>query len=214
MSGFFGTGSADVVATWVAAAATIVVLGGMFGEKRLFAWSQHLFAGLATGLLGLLVVSEVLVPRLLVPLAEDPLGRPALWAGLVLVGLAAGVPWLPRPIAVAPLSIAIGGLAAFALGGAVVGTLLPQTGAAMPPADAAPATMTVAVVSSAITVLVLIGFLRGRPRGRLWGPATGAGRWLLVVGIGGWLGYLLLSRLVLMVDRIGFLLGEWLGLGG
>ena len=42
--------------------------------------------------------------------------------------------------------------------------------------------------------------------------AAGAGRWLLIGGIGGWLGFLILSRLILLVDRIGFLLGDWLGL--
>ena len=37
-------------------------------------------------------------------------------------------------------------------------------------------------------------------------------RWLMLAGIGGWLGYLLLSRLVLLIDRLAFLLGDWLGL--
>ena len=34
----------------------------------------------------------------------------------------------------------------------------------------------------------------------------------MLAGIGGWLGYLLLSRLVLLIDRLAFLLGDWLGL--
>ena len=42
--------------------------------------------------------------------------------------------------------------------------------------------------------------------------AAGAGRWLLIGGIGGWLGFLIVSRLILLVDRVGFLLGDWLGL--
>jgi hypothetical protein len=42
--------------------------------------------------------------------------------------------------------------------------------------------------------------------------AAGAGRWLLVAGIGGWLGYLIFSRLLLLLDRLGFLLGDLLGL--
>jgi len=74
----------------------------------------------------------------------------------------------------------------------------------------------VATVASAaaavVTGLVVIGFLHGSPRGRiLTGAATG-GRWLMLAGIGGWLGYLLLSRLVILIDRLAFLLGDWLGL--
>ncbi|HEX2844605.1 MAG TPA: hypothetical protein VHP64_05095, partial [Candidatus Limnocylindria bacterium] len=72
MNGFFGTETADLVATWVAAIVTLVVLGGLLGERRVFGWSQHLLAGLATGFLALLAITEVIAPRLLEPLLADP----------------------------------------------------------------------------------------------------------------------------------------------
>jgi hypothetical protein len=211
VSGFFGTETADVIATWVAALVTLVVLGGLLGERRVFGWSQHLLAGLATGFLALLVIHEVIVPRLAEPLAANP-GRGELWLGLGLVGAAAAAPWLPRIVAALPISVAIGSLAAFALGGAVIGTILPQLSAAV----ARPGSGidgVVSVAAAGITVLVLLAFLRGVPRGRLGGAMATSGRWLLVAGLGGWLGYLLLSRLVLMLDRLSFLLGDWLGIG-
>ncbi len=214
MTGFFGSGPADVVATWVAALGTLVVLGGLLGERRLFAWSQHLLAGLATGFLALIVVTEVLVPRLVEPLLADPGGRLELWLALALVGAAAGAPWLPRVVAAVPVSIAVGSLAAFALGGAVVGTLLPQLVAVTVRGGDDVTTTVVAVLSGLATVLVLLAFLRGVPRGRLLRPAAGAGRWLLLAGVGGWFGYLLFSRLILLLDRVAFLLGDWLGVGG
>jgi hypothetical protein len=211
VSGLFGTEPVDQVATWVAAVATLVVLGGLLGERRLFAWSQHLLAGLATGYLALLAITEVVVPRLVEPLAADPGGRPELVLGLGLVAVTAATPWLPRTVGAVPISIGVGALAALALGGAVVGILLPQLAAAV----ARPETglvATIAGVAAAVTTgLVLIGFLHGSPQGRLMATVAGAGRWLLLAGIGGWLGYLLLSRLVLLVDRIAFLLGDWLG---
>lgn len=212
MSGFFGTSAADLVATWVAAIVTLVVFGALLGERRAFGWTQHLLAGLATGFLALIALTEVIGPRLVYPIVADPTGRPELWAGLALVASAAAAPWLPRQISVIPVSIAIGALAAFALGGAVIGTLLPQIDAAIVrPGGSAAATLggALAVV---VTGLVLVGFLHGIPRGRALTAAAGAGRWLLIGGIGGWLGFLILSRLILLVDRIGFLLGDWLGL--
>ncbi|MBW3612262.1 MAG: hypothetical protein KY392_00215 [Chloroflexi bacterium] len=213
MNGFFGTDGADVMATWVAAGMTLIVLGGMFGERRAFGWTQHLFAGLLTGFLALVAVTEVLVPWLLAPLVADPGGRPELWLALALVGSAAGVPWLPRPVTAVPLSIAIGALAAFALVGAVVGTLLPQLVVTAPvPGDTGLATG-IGIAAAVVTALVLLSFLHGGPRGRGIGIAVSVGRWLLLAGIGGWLGYLLFSRLILLVDRIGFLLFEWLGVG-
>ena len=212
MSGFFGTTTADLVATWVAAIVTLAVLGALLGERRLFGWTQHLLAGLATGFLALIALTEIIGPRLVEPIVADPSGRPELWVGLALVATAAAAPWLPRQVSVIPVSIAIGALAAFALGGAVIGTLLPQIDAAIVrPGGSAAATLG-AALAVAVTGLVLIGFLHGVPRGRVLRASAGVGRWLLIGGIGGWLGFLILSRLILLVDRIAFLLGDWLGL--
>ena len=213
MSGFFAAETSDAVATWVAAGVTLFVLGGMLGERRLFGWTQHLFAGLLTGLLALVAATEVIVPWVVEPLVADPVGRPELWLAVALVGSAAAAPWLPRPVAAIPLSIAIASLAAFALAGAVVGTLLPQLAVAVPVPGGTPLATAVGLAGAAVTLLVLLGFVRGSARGRVGGMVSTAGRWLLVAGIGGWLGYLLFSRLVLLVDRIGFLLGDWLGIG-
>ena len=213
MNGLFGTGTADVVAAWIAAAATLVVLGGLLGERRLFGWSQHLLAGLATGLVAVFVILEVIVPRLISPLVEGGAGRAELWVGLALVAVAAATPWLPRLVAAVPVSIALGALAAFGLGGAVIGTILPQLAAAIATNEGTVTGTVTGVAAAGVSGLVLIGFLHGAPRGRALDAAAAAGRWLLVAGIGAWLGFLLLSRLVLLLDRIGFLIGDWLGIG-
>jgi hypothetical protein len=213
VNGLFGTGTADVVATWVAAAATLVVLGGLLGERRLFGWSQHLLAGLATGLVAVFVILEVIVPRLIAPLVDGGAGRAELWVGLALVALAAATPWLPRLAAAVPVSIALGALAAFGLGGAVIGTILPQLAAAIATEEGTVTGTVTGMAAAGVSGLVLIGFLHGTPRGRALDAAATAGRWLLVAGIGAWLGYLILSRLVLLLDRIGFLMGDWLGIG-
>jgi hypothetical protein len=212
VNGLFGSEPVDQLATWIAALATLVVLGGLFGERRLFAWSQHLLAGLATGYLALLAITEVIVPRLVEPLAADPSGRPELVLGLGLVAVTATTPWLPRIVGAVPISIAIGALSAFALGGAVVGLLLPQLTAAVAGPETGFAATVAGIAAAAATGLVVIGFLHGAPQSRVLATAAGAGRWLLLAGVGGWLGYLLLSRLVLLIDRVAFLLGDWLGI--
>ncbi len=209
-----GMGGGDGLVTLVAAVATIVVLGGMLGERRLFGWTQHLFAGLVTGYLVLVAVTEVIVPRVVEPLIADPAGRLELLLAAGLVAVAAAAPWLPRYVAAVPVSIAIGGIAGFALGGAVVGTILPQITAGLADQAGDSLTTVVGAAGVGITGLVLVGFLRGEPRGRVLGGAATAGRWLMLVGIGGWLGWLLLARLILLVDRLSFLVGDWLGIGG
>ena len=139
----------EAAITLIAALATIAVFGGLIGERRLFAFVQHLFAGLVTGYLALLAIGEVLVPRVIEPI------------------VAPGTP------------------------GSVAGGLL----------------------SLAITVLVLLALLHARPAAGVARAAVVSGRWLLIGGLGAWLGFLLVSRLTLLVDRMTFLLVDWLGLG-
>ena len=210
MNGFAGADLAGTAATWFAAIATIAVWSYLVGSRRLFVLMQHLLAGLATGYLVLLAIRDVLVPRLVVPLVEHPQDHALLLPALVLVGMLVGASWLPRRVMAPVGAILVGGIAAFALGGAVVGTILPQIAAALPASGAASPDLAGGVISLAITSLVLVAFLHGAPRGTLTTRAATLGRWLLVGGIGGWLGFLVVSRLSLLVDRIAFLLGDWL----
>ena len=211
MTGFFDEGLAGVVATWVAALVTIGVWAYLVGERRFFQLAQHLLAGLATGYLTVLAVREVLAPRLVEPLVTDPGGNLLLWPALLLVLAMAGARWLARPVVAVPAAILVAGVAAFALGGAVVGTLLPQmAGSLLPPGPVS--SIVNGLIGLTITALVLLAFLHGVPRSRLMAGAAGTGRWLLLGGIGGWLGFLVVSRLTLLVDRLQFLLGDWLGI--
>lgn len=212
MTGFFADGLAGTVATWVGALMTIGVWAYLVGERRFFRLAQHLLAGLATGYLVVLAVREVLLPRLLQPMVADPGANALLWPALALALALAAARWLPRPVVAVPVAILVAGTAAFALGGAVVGTILPQVAGVVLAPGLAPNDLVNGLLGLAISALVLAAFLHGMPRGRLLVGAAGTGRWLMLGGIGGWLGFLLVSRLAMLVDRLGFLLGDWLGI--
>ena len=212
MSGLFPSDAAGVVGTWVAALLTIVVFGRIFGERRVFALGQYLLAGLATGYLAVLAVREVLIPRLVGPLLGDAGAHLALWLALPLVVAMVGVGYLPRRVAAVPVALLVGGIAAFALGGAVVGTVLPQLAAGIV-APGGTGTVVNGLVALIISALVLVSFVHGVPRRRVTAAAAAGGRWLVIGGLGAWLGYLLVSRLTLVVDRIGFLAFDWFGIG-
>ncbi len=212
MSGLFPAGPADPLGTWVAAAVTLVVLAAGLGERRLFGVAQHLLAGLLTGLLVVLAVREVIVPRVVLGLADQPL-RGELWIAAVLLVALVAAPFLPRRVAAVPVAVLVAGTAVFALAGAVSGTLVPQLAGAAGALDEAPATAAGAAVALVLTVMVLIGFLHGAPRSRAGGAIASAGRWVLLVGVGAFLGFLVVSRLALLVDRLAFLVVDWLGIG-
>jgi hypothetical protein len=210
VNGFEAADLGGTLATWVAALATIGVWSYLVGARRIFVLLQYLLAGLATGYLVLLAIREVLVPRLAAPLLASPRDHLLLLPALVLVGVLVAASWLPRRATAPATAILVGGIAAFALGGAVIGTILPQIAAALPAARANSLDLGSEVLALGITTLVLLSFLHGAPRGAVTVQAAALGRWLLIGGIGGWLGFLVVSRLSLLVDRIGFLLGNWL----
>jgi hypothetical protein len=212
VNGFFASDSAGTAATWIAALVTLAVWSYLLGERRLLRAAQLLLAGLATGYLALIAIREVLVPQLLSPLVTSASAHLELLIDIVLVAILVGSRWLPRRIVAVPASVVVGGTAGFALGGAVTGTLLPQLAAGIVTSGSGPGGALSGVIGLAITVPVLLAFLHGTPRGALVSGAARAGRWFVVGGLGAWLGFLLLSRLALLVDRVGFLLGDWLGL--
>ena len=211
MNGFFETGAAGTVATWLAVVVTLCVWSYLVGERGLLRISQLLLAGLATGYLALIAIREVLIPQLITPVTSSS-AHPELVVDLALVGVLVVGRWLPRRLVAVPAAILVGGTVGYALGGAVSGTLLPQLAAGMIPVAAGPGDALAGAIGVAITVPVLLSFLHGVTRGRLLTGVASTGRWLMLGGIGAWFGFLLLSRLALVVDRIGFLLGDWLGL--
>lgn len=211
MTGFGGTDPASIAATWVAAAVTVGVWSYFVGEGRIFRLAQYLLAGLATGYLLVIAVREILVPQLFAPLVDDP-AQPLLWVALAFVAVVVCVRWVPSSVAALPIAVLVAGTAAFALAGAVVGTVLPQVGAGMIAPSETPFGLANGLISMVITVLVAAAFMHGTRPGRVGASAAATGRWLLLGGIGGWLGFLVVSRLALLVDRLHFLLGDWLGL--
>lgn len=213
MSGLVGLDASGTLAVWVAAVATLLTWSILVGARRPFTWTQRLLAGLLTGYLALLAIRDVLLPRLVEPLADAPAERPLLFAALLLAALLVGARWLPRWAGALPIAVLVGATAAFALGGAMVGTVLPQVVGLIPVARSDGAGWLGTVLSAVIASLVLLAFLHGPARGRLVDAFGGAGRWLILGGVGAWLGYLVLSRVVLLTDRLAFLATDWLGLG-
>lgn len=173
----FSPDAAGALATWVAAAATILTWSILIGARRPFTWTQRLLAGMLTGYLALLAIREVLVPRVLTPLADDPAGHPLLLLAMLLAVMLVAARWLPRWVGAMPVSILVGATAAFALSGAMVGTVLPQVVGLLPAPGADPAALAGAVGSVVVASLVLLALLHGRSEGRvvgtLDGPAAG-----------------------------------------
>jgi hypothetical protein len=223
----------DTVGIWVAVILTLFVFSYLLGDNVLFRLAEHIFVGVAVGYAVIIVFHNVIAPKLLTPTVE------ALTAGdwgqltLLLVLLLMGLFLLTKPFKLlswlGSLSVAVllGVGAALAIGGALLGTLLPQV--------AATADVThyvarygpglglfsgVVVLVGAAGVLLHFTFNASR-EGRLarlrervvqsWG---GLGRWFILIAFGAILATTFTARLSLLVDRVQFLIDVVRGLVG
>ncbi|MEN6408792.1 MAG: hypothetical protein ABFD44_03670 [Anaerolineaceae bacterium] len=118
----------DLILTFLGFVLTLMVFSYLLGDNPLFRFATSLFVGGAAGYLAVVVLTQVLLPRLVVPLAMGSMTERLLALVplvLCLLLLAKLIPGLSR-VGSLPMGYLVGVGAAVAIGGAVTGTLFPQ----------------------------------------------------------------------------------------
>lgn len=153
--------SLDLITGVIGFLLTLMVLSYLIGDNPLFRFANYLFVGVSAGYVALVAWTQVLVPGLFNPLLTQ--AWPA--NGLYLVPLFLFVLMLMK---VSPRLARLGGPAigyvagvgaAVAVGGAIFGTLFPQTMAAAEPFDVSTGGLGQALLNGSILngILLLLG---------------------------------------------------------
>jgi len=127
----------DLTGTILGFLLTCMVLSYIFGDNPLFRFSIHLFIGAAAGFAGAVALRNVIFPNLIVPVFNLVGGDFSIPALLSLVPVILSLLMLAKlssrlgPVGNVSMAFLVGVGAAVAIGGAVTGTLFPQTEAAM-----------------------------------------------------------------------------------
>jgi hypothetical protein len=126
------TFSWDLVTGLVSFLLTLMVLSYLIEDNPAFRVAIYVFIGVAAGYAAAVAWNQVLMPRLFLPLAQGGwtnllLVIPFLLGLLLFAKLSPRLAWLGSP----SLALIVGVGAAVAVGGAVLGTLFPQTQAAV-----------------------------------------------------------------------------------
>jgi len=226
----------------VAMLLTIMVLSYLIGDNPLFRIASHLFIGVAAGYAGALAARSVLWPGLVQPILQAGLAGliqpsavltlivPALLALLLLLKV------LPGASRLGTFSTAflVGVGAAVVVGGAITGTLIPQSLAAMgtlSPAVVAPQTGETGLERVLNVIILLVGTLSTLAYFRFTlrkKPATGAaipspitligrglsalGRSFIALAFGVMYAGALSATLLILAQRLQFLWDALLGL--
>jgi hypothetical protein len=156
--------SLDLLGTFISALLTIMVLSYLWRDNAAFRIATYTFVGVAAGYAGAVAWHNVLSPALVEPLVDQGLG--------VVTDLTVIVPWFlilllafkisPTLSKVGSVSTAlmVGVGAAVVVGGAISGTLLPQSLAAMntlSPAAVTPTTGETGLERTANVLILLLG---------------------------------------------------------
>ncbi len=193
---------------------TLAVFSYIWRDNPLFRLSLHLFIGVAAGYAGAVALTTVIYPQLITPFFQLGSGVieilflafPPLVLGLLLfTKLSARFSWLGNPT----MAFLVGVGAAAAIGGAVLGTLFPQTGAAGSRLDL----QGVLVMLGTVATLLYFQFSTRASSDQ----PTGGNRVLEIVGWGGKLFIMVTfgvvfagvyaATLTALIERLTFLLG-------
>jgi hypothetical protein len=214
----------EVFAVWVAAILTLMVYSYLFADNPLYRIAEHLFVGSSVGYAAVITVHTILRPRLFEPLQRDltsnwPYLIPLLLGLLLLTKAHGSLAWLGNT----SLGFLFGVGAALAIGGALLGSLLPQIQASWVPVSPVTAGGSRAAVDNLFLAVGTIGtlayfyFTMGVSKGpsrafiRVW---AAVGKWVMLITFGAIFGNRIMAYISLLIERVHFLLGDWLGLIG
>jgi hypothetical protein len=202
----------------VAVLLTLLVFSRLIGDNPAYRVAQYLFVGVSLGYAFVVIYHQVLRPAALGAMADvsDPLTlglRLVPWLlGLLLLTRVTGrqaISWLAN----IPLALLFGVGTALAVGGALLGTLLPQLLDTVRPlaGDALQAVGAVLLVLGVVLTLCYFYFTvpRETPSGRVVALGARIGRWLLMVAFGFFFAGGLLTYLTALNSRLEFIV-NWL----
>lgn len=125
--------SIDLISGIIGFILTLLVLSYLIGDNPLFRSAVYIFIGVSAGYAAVVVWHDVLMPKLFQPLVSADQNQlvflvvPLLLSVSLLAKLSPGISWLGS----FAMALLVGVGAATALSGAVIGTMIPQSRAAM-----------------------------------------------------------------------------------
>jgi hypothetical protein len=218
----------ELISALVGLILTLMVFSYLIGDNPLFRVAVYLFIGVASGYAATIVWHDVLVPKLFQPLAAlNPLSFvPLIFAILLLAKLSPRISWIGS----FAMAVLVGVGAAAAVGGALIGTLMPQAQATINGFDVLSAGNvgqaafqflegSIVLVGTVVT-LASFHFSAGRAadgaprRNRILEGIAWVGRIFISITLGALFAGVYMSALTAMIERLSFVLNFIRGLVG
>jgi hypothetical protein len=213
--------SIEIISALIGFLLTLMVFSYLIGDNPLFRIAVYLFIGVSSGYAATIVVHYVLIPRLGLFQSNDFNELllaliPLLFGVTLLAKLSPRISWIGN----FAMAVLVGVGASVAIGGALLGTLMPQLGAAIGTFDVSSAGSGLGVASKLLQGIVMLGgtvftlasfhFSAGRAadgtpkRNPIIDGIAWVGRLFIAITLGVLFAGVYVSALTAMIERLNF----------
>ncbi len=202
------------LAIWVGAFFTLCIFSFLYKDNPFYKFAEHVFVGVSAGYGIVLQWYNVIIPNVLERMPWKENGTilvfiPLILGILLLTRLIPNIGWISRW----PIAIIIGTYAGLQVIGYAQGDLIEQVRANFLPLWTDNIMTTIGnwvLVFGTITTLVFFFF--SKEHKGVIGHTARTGIWVLMISFGASFGYTVMARVSLLIGRLQFLLGDWLGI--
>lgn len=204
----------DVIVTWVGALCTLAILSVLYSENRFYRLFEHIFIGVATGYGVFIYWRDGLATNWWEPLTKGQwywIFAP-LVASLYYAVYFKKYAWMSRLLII--IMFALGAGAEFR---AFSTQIFPQITSSFVPLVPGKGLGWPEAINNLIFIVTLLSvmtyfFFSFRHESKVVQKTAGLGRWLLMIAFGATFGSTVMARFSLFIDRMQFLLVDWLHL--
>ena len=197
---------------WIGGFLTLAIFSFLFKDNPIYKFAEHLFVGVANGYYIALYWHNSLRTNLFDPLGAGNLIYlvPLLLGLLYFTRFIPKISWLVR----IPIGLTIGWGAGISIPAYFQAFILSQLeGTIVTPQSFANPTLGIwSLIIMLGVICTVIYFFFSREHKGILGGASRLGIMFIMIGFGASFGYTVMARISLLIGRIQFLLGPWLGL--
>ncbi|HHI87435.1 MAG TPA: hypothetical protein ENK03_00640 [Candidatus Cloacimonetes bacterium] len=195
----------ETIGIWIAAFLTLCMFSFLYKDNPFYKFAEHLFVGVSMGYYIPYTYYNAFLPYAYEPLflkKEYILIIPFIIGFLYWFRFSSKFSWVSRyPIAF------VMGMVGMGVPMSMHATVLVQMRSMMLPLN------NINIILIFIgTISILLYFFFSKAHKGVYGKFTSVGIWFMMVGFGASFGYTVMARISLLIGRIQFLLGDWLGL--
>ena len=195
-----------MLGTWIAAIGTLGLMSFAIKENPFYRLVEHIYVGIGAAH-SLIMGWEVLQNSAFTPMIDngDFLKIIPVVVGLLLyTRFMKGQMWLSRY----PMAVLVGIGVGLTIKGTIGAQIINQVKATMIPLNSLD---NIIIVFGVLTVLMFFYFTR-KNTNPVFNTSSRIGRYVMMIAFGALFGNAVMGRMSLMIGRVNFLLGEWLGI--